>query len=110
MISKVQVLRNRLKAIRVEQWIIAAEICRCRTGILGVSWIRVSDYGALIMLLVYRHGKLSVLHSMISSDYVLSIILAALVLKEEIFKFEYYEKSERFYYDYYNTFVAKKTL
>lgn len=40
--------------------------------------------GALIMLLAYRFGKLSVLQPMLSLNYVLSIILAALVLKESI--------------------------
>ena len=40
--------------------------------------------GALIMLLAYRYGNLSVLQPMLSLNYVLSIILAALVLKEEI--------------------------
>lgn len=40
--------------------------------------------GALIMLLAYRFGKLSVLQPMLSLNYVLSIILAALVLKENI--------------------------
>ena len=36
------------------------------------------------MLLAYRYGNLSVLQPMLSLNYVLSIILAALVLKEEI--------------------------
>ncbi len=40
--------------------------------------------GALIMLLAYRFGKLSVLQPMLSLNYVLSSILAALVLKESI--------------------------
>lgn len=40
--------------------------------------------GALIMLLAYRYGNLSVLQPMLSLNYVLSIILAVLVLKEEI--------------------------
>ena len=40
--------------------------------------------GALIMVAAYRFGKLSVLQPMLSLNYVLSIILAALVLKEEI--------------------------
>ena len=40
--------------------------------------------GALIMLAAYRFGKLSVLQPMLSLNYVLSIILAAIVLKEEI--------------------------
>lgn len=40
--------------------------------------------GALVMVLAYRYGKLSVLQPMLSLNYVLSILLAALVLKEEI--------------------------
>ena len=40
--------------------------------------------GALVMLIAYRFGKLSVLQPMLSLNYVLSIILAALVLKESI--------------------------
>lgn len=40
--------------------------------------------GALIMLAAYRFGSLSVLQPMLSLNYVLSIILAALILKENI--------------------------
>ena len=40
--------------------------------------------GALIMIVAYRFGKLSVLQPMLSLNYALSIILAGLVLKEEI--------------------------
>lgn len=40
--------------------------------------------GAVIMILAYRYGKLSVLQPMLSLNYVLSILLAAVVLKEEI--------------------------
>lgn len=40
--------------------------------------------GAMVMVLAYRFGKLSVLQPMLSLNYVLSIFLAALVLKEEI--------------------------
>lgn len=40
--------------------------------------------GALVMLIAYRFGKLSVLQPMLSLNYVLSIILAPLVLKESI--------------------------
>ena len=40
--------------------------------------------GALVMLVAYRYGKLSVLQPMLSLNYVLSIILAALFLKESI--------------------------
>lgn len=40
--------------------------------------------GALIMIVAYKYGKLSVLQPMLSMNYVLSILLAAIVLKEEI--------------------------
>ena len=40
--------------------------------------------GALVMLVAYRYGSLSVLQPMLSLNYVLSIVLAAMVLKEEI--------------------------
>lgn len=40
--------------------------------------------GAFVMLFAYRYGKLSVLQPMLSLNYVLSIILAALILREEI--------------------------
>lgn len=40
--------------------------------------------GALVMIVAYRFGKLSVLQPMLSLNYVLSIILAAFVLKEKI--------------------------
>ena len=44
--------------------------------------------GALIMIIAYRYGKLSVLQPMLSLNYVLSILLAALVLKEQISLFK----------------------
>ncbi len=52
-------------------------------------WIMLAGFafygaGALVMILAYRYGKLSVLQPMLSLNYVLSIFLAALVLKEEI--------------------------
>ena len=40
--------------------------------------------GALIMIIAYKFGKLSVLQPMLSMNYVLSIVLAAIVLKEKI--------------------------
>lgn len=40
--------------------------------------------GALVMIVSYKFGKLSVLQPMLSLNYVLSIILAAAVLKEKI--------------------------
>lgn len=40
--------------------------------------------GALVMIAAYKFGRLSVLQPMLSLNYVLSILLAAIVLKEEI--------------------------
>ena len=40
--------------------------------------------GALLMLTAYRFGKVSVLQPMLSLNYVLSLILAATVLKEPV--------------------------
>lgn len=40
--------------------------------------------GAIVMLVAYKYGKLSVLQPMLSLNYVLSILLAVLVLKEKM--------------------------
>lgn len=40
--------------------------------------------GALLMLYAYKFGKLSVLQPIMSVNYIFSIVLAALVLKEKI--------------------------
>lgn len=40
--------------------------------------------GAIIMIIAYRYGKLSVLQPMLSMNYILSILLAAMVLHESI--------------------------
>lgn len=40
--------------------------------------------GAVLMILALRYGELSILHPMMSSGYVLSLILGAAVLREEI--------------------------
>ena len=40
--------------------------------------------GALIMIVAYKFGKLSVLQPMLSLNYVLSILLAAFILHEAI--------------------------
>ena len=40
--------------------------------------------GALIMIIAYKFGSLSVLQPFLSLNYVLSIILAAIVLKEPV--------------------------
>lgn len=52
-------------------------------------WIAVLGFGfygmgALIMLIAYRYGSLSVLQPMLSMNYVLGILLGAAVLQEEI--------------------------
>lgn len=41
-------------------------------------------FGALIMMFAYKYGKLSVLQPMMSVNYILSIIIGALVLDEPI--------------------------
>lgn len=54
----------------------------------GIMWIGVGfglyGIGALIMIIAYKFGSLSVLQPMLSLNYVLSIALAAVVLKESI--------------------------
>jgi drug/metabolite transporter (DMT)-like permease len=40
--------------------------------------------GALVMIVAYRYGKLSILQPVLSMSYVLSIILAAVILKEQV--------------------------
>ena len=40
--------------------------------------------GAIVMVLAYRHGKLSVLQPVLSMSYVLSIFLAGAVLHESV--------------------------
>ena len=40
--------------------------------------------GALIMIIAYRFGELSILQPMLSLNYVLSIVLAVIILREEI--------------------------
>lgn len=40
--------------------------------------------GALVMIVAYKYGKLSVLQPMLSLNYVLSIVLAVFVLKESV--------------------------
>ena len=45
--------------------------------------------GALVMIVAYKFGKLSVLQPMLSLNYVLSIVLAAIILKEKITIFKW---------------------
>jgi len=40
--------------------------------------------GALVMIIAYKFGKVSVLQPILSLNYVLSVVLAATVLNEEI--------------------------
>ena len=61
-------------------WKLAAE-----KGILFMlAGFCVYGVGALLMLYAYRFGKLSVLQPMLSMSYVLSIVLAAMILKESV--------------------------
>lgn len=41
-------------------------------------------FGAIIMVIAYRYGKLSVLQPILSLNYVITIILAAVILRETI--------------------------
>ena len=61
-------------------WKIAAD-----RGILFVgAGFFLYGMGALIMIIAYRYGKLSVLQPMLSLNYVLSLILAKIILYEQI--------------------------
>ena len=40
--------------------------------------------GALVMIVAYKYGELSVLQPMLSLNYIISIILATVILKEAI--------------------------
>ena len=51
-----------------------------------------NEVGALVMIVAYRYGKLSVLQPMLSLNYVVSIVLAALVLKEKSIWFKWYKR------------------
>ncbi len=52
--------------------------------LLLLAGFGVYGIGALVMLLAYRYGKLSVLQPVLSMSYVLSIVLAAVVLREQV--------------------------
>ena len=41
-------------------------------------------FGALIMILALKYGELSILHPMMSAGYVLSLVLGAAVLGEQV--------------------------
>lgn len=54
-------------------------------GLLVMSFgFCVYGVGALAMIVAYKFGKLSVLQPMLSLNYVLSTILARIVLKEDV--------------------------
>lgn len=61
-------------------WKLAAEM-GIFVLILGFGFYGV---GALVMLIAYKYGRLSVLQPMLSINYVLSIILGAVVLDEPV--------------------------
>lgn len=52
--------------------------------ILMLSGFFFYGIGALIMIAAYRFGELSVLQPMLSLNYVLSLVLAVIILREEI--------------------------
>lgn len=72
-----------------------SSICACVGQLLwklaagGALWIVLLGFvfygvGALFMIIAYRFGKVSILQPILSLNYVLSVILAATILKEEI--------------------------
>lgn len=74
---------------------ICSAVCACAGQLLwklsaenGLLWALVGfgfyGLGALFMLIAYRFGSLSVLQPMQSVNYVLSIIIGALVLSEAV--------------------------
>lgn len=74
---------------------LVSSICACVGQLLwklsaqqGI-WVALAGFvfygiGAVIMLAAYRFGSLSVLQPMLSVNYVLSIILGAVILREEV--------------------------
>lgn len=50
----------------------------------STDWFGFYGFGALCMLMAYRYGKVSVLQPVMSMNYVISIVLGALVLKESV--------------------------
>lgn len=45
--------------------------------------------GAILMILAFRYGSLSVIHPMLSFGYVFALLLGTVVLKEKISNFQY---------------------
>ena len=52
--------------------------------ILVIIGLWLYGFGALLMILALRYGELSILHPMMSFGYILSLLLGAIVLKEQI--------------------------
>lgn len=78
---------------------IASSICVCigqllwkisaRQGILVMlAGFCFYGIGAIMMIVAYRYGKLSILQPILSLNYVLSICLAVIVLKEKVSLFK----------------------
>ena len=63
---------------------IISSICACIGLIYMIVGFGFYGVGALVMIIAYRYGKLSVLQPMLSLNYVLSIVLAAIVLGEKV--------------------------
>lgn len=74
---------------------LVSSICAClgqlfwKLSVEQGIWITLLGFvfygmGALIMLSAYRFGSLSVLQPMLSMNYVLGIVLGALILKEAV--------------------------
>lgn len=74
---------------------IGSSICVCIGQLLwklattGSAWLLLLGFGlyglgALLMIIAYKFGKVSILQPLLSLNYVLSILLAAVVLKETI--------------------------
>lgn len=85
-------LRKNKKGIMV---MLISSICACtgqlfwKLSVTQGIWIMLLGFvfygiGAVVMLIAYKFGKLSVLQPMLSMNYVLSIVLGAIVLKEPI--------------------------
>lgn len=58
------------------------------SGEQGIAWLLAGfvlyGIGALLMLIAYRFGSVSVLQPMLSANYALSVLLGILVLHEKI--------------------------
>jgi len=88
----IQSIKNNKKGILL---MIFSSICACVGQLLwklsseGLLWLTIAGFalyglGALFMIVAYKFGKVSILQPVLSLNYVLSVVLAATVLKEEI--------------------------